>query len=330
MNVLRHSLAVAIVGILTLGRAGAADLWQAYSYIPSPASPEIVRLEQTAKAITEGTKGQIRVRAAPGGALPIKAEDTAQAVADDVIQYAQLTGVLVGFMPIYGVSRVPGLYATREEYQKAADILTPYYRRLLAAKGVQFLGQFYYPEQTIFARSDSFKELADLKGLKVRVASPQQNIVVQSYGGVPVTIATPEVAPALQQGRVDAVLTANAGGGRIWIDLFKVNYRIVVNWSSGIIAMNKKRYDALNADQRALVDRVSAAEATNVTRDLLTQEDQLIAQFAKDKGVKFLPPKPADMKDIARFSAPVWEEEAKKAGPDGIRALAEIRKALGK
>lgn len=164
----------------------------------------------------------------------------------------------------------------------------------------------------------------------MRITSPQQAAVVRAFGGVPLTLATPEVAPALQQGRVEAVLTANAGGGRIWIDMLKVNYRIVINWSSGLVIANKKRYEALPPDQRAAVNRISAEMANSITKDLIGQEDHLIAQFTKEKGMKYLPPKPQDTKEIARLSAPMWEEEAKKAGPDGLKAIAEIRKALAR
>lgn len=312
------------------GAVAAVELWQGYSYLPSTANTEVKYLEETAKAIGAATNNQIRIRVTPGGGLPIKADDIAQAIADDVIQYGQGSANMVSISPISGLARVPGLYANMEEYRKAAEILTPYIKRELEAKGIVFLGQYDYPEQTLFGASDKLQSIADMKGMKVRISTPSQAAVISALGGVPITIATPEVAPALQQGRVDAVVTANAGGGRIWIDMLKVNYRLVINYSYGMFLVNKKRFDALPADQKAAVARLSAEGAANVTREMVGQETNLMNSFAKDKGMKIAQASAADIKEVVRVSAPIWEDEARKAGPDGLKVLAEIRKALGK
>jgi TRAP-type C4-dicarboxylate transport system substrate-binding protein len=312
------------------GSASAAELWQGYTYLPSAANVEVKYLEEAAKVIGEATRGQIRIRVTPGGGLPIKADDIAQAIADDVIQYGQGSANMVAFSPISGLARVPGLYANMDEYRKAAEILTPYIKRELESKGIVLLGQYDYPEQTLFGATDKLQSINEMKGLKVRVSTPSQAAVISALGGVPITVATPEVAPALQQGRVDAVITANAGGGRLWIDMLKVNYRLVINYSYGMFLVNKKRFDALPADQKAAVARISAEAAGNVTRDMVGQETDLRQGFARDKGMKVAEASAADIREVVRVSGPIWEDEARKAGPDGLKVLAEIRRVLGK
>lgn len=323
------SIAATILAF-SISTVSAAELWQGYTYIPSAANPEVKRFEEAAKAIAEATNGELQIRVATGGSLPIAAADIQQAIAGDVIQIGEVTGTVVSFLPIYGISRLPGLFDDREDYRKAMAILEPYFEQHFAEKGVAYLGLYDYPPQTLFSRSGELDSLEDLDGLKVRVSSPQQGVVVEAFGGVPVTLATPEVAPALQQGRVDAVITANAGGGRIWIDMLESNNRLVINWSSGMIIANQARLEALSDDQREAVVRITGELAEQITHDLITQEDQLIEQFADEKGVAYIQPAEEDVAAVARVAEPLWEEEAAKAGPDGVQALAEIRKALGK
>ena len=321
--------ALAVTAAMACTTSSAAELWQGYTYIPSATNPEVTHFEEAAKAIDQATNGQLKVRIATGGSLPIAAKDIQQAVADDVVQIAEVTGTVVSFLPIYGISRLPGLFNSREDYNKGMAILEPYFKKHLEAKGVAYLGLYDYPPQTIFRHDGDLNSLSDLKGLKVRVSSPQQGVVVEAFGGVPVTLATPEVAPALQQGRIDALITANAGGGRIWIDMLDSNNRTVINWSSGLIIANKARLEALPQDQQDAVRRIATELAGNVSHDLTTQEDQLIAQFSKENGVHYIKPTPEDVAAIGKVAQPLWEEEAAKAGADGTKALEEIRKALG-
>ena len=57
--------------------------------------------------------------------------------------------------------------------------------------------------------------------MKLRVTSVEQGEFIRRFGGVPLTIGTPDVAASLDRGVVEGVLTASSGGGVTWHDLVK-------------------------------------------------------------------------------------------------------------
>lgn len=70
--------------------------------------------------------------------------------------------------------------------------------------------------------------LDDIKGVKLRVASPEQGEFVRRFGGVSITMGAPEVPSALDRGVVDGILTGGVGAV-LWKDLLKSGYLLVVN-----------------------------------------------------------------------------------------------------
>src|SRR3546814_20817675 len=127
------------------------------------------------------------------------------------LQFGQAGGGAVSFVPIFGLSRIPGLYENGEEFAAAVDILEPYFDKDFGEKGVTVLCTFLFPQQTIFARQ-KVDSLEDLNGLRVRVTSPEQALIVEPAGGVPVTLVASDVPPALQQGASSEERRVGKGG----------------------------------------------------------------------------------------------------------------------
>ena len=72
--------------------------------------------------------------------------------------------------------------------------------------------------------SKKLTSLDDFKGQKIRATSPEQIEFLKRFGANGLTVGGSEVPSALERGVVDGVLTANAGGGKVWKDLLKYCY----------------------------------------------------------------------------------------------------------
>ena len=150
--------------------------------------------------------------------------------------------------------RLPMLIRTSEEYQKAAAIMTPYLEKAFAKRRAR--------ARTISVPvSDRFLEQeADCayryQGTEIGVTSPEQGEFIKRLGGIPVTLGAPEVPSALDRGVVDGVPTANTGGGNVWKDLLKFNYRVGVNYFNSVIIVNKERFEKLTPDVQAKVRKI--------------------------------------------------------------------------
>lgn len=310
--------------VAVLATAGAAETWQGYTYTTSVIENE--RLEALARRVTEATNGELTMRFTRGGGLPIGANDVQQAVAEDILQWGDAGGNAVSFVPIFGLSRLPGLYMNAEEFTQAVEVLQPYLDAALEAKGVIHLCSHLYPQQSIFTTFE-INSLDDLAGKRVRVGSPQQAAIIEALGGNPVNIATPEVPSALQQNAVDAVLTASAGGGRIWADLLSHNYHIPINWAQALLLVNKARFEALPAETQTLVRDIANEECAAITAGSLGAEDEWVARMGEG-GVIFTNPSEADLAKLREMSQPIWLKEVEQIGGDAADALAKVREAL--
>jgi TRAP-type C4-dicarboxylate transport system substrate-binding protein len=308
-------------------RAMAAENWDLYVYNPVATVAAVKGINVIIEQIEKETAGELKIRLHLGGSLPINTTTITQAVSDDVVQMGD-DGYFLGNVPIGGVLRLPMLIRTRDEYAKAAAIVDPYLEAAFAKKGLVVLGQYLYPFQVAYSRN-RLTSLADFKGQKIRVTSPEQGEFIKRLGGVPVTLGAPEVPSALDRGVVDGVLTANTGGGNTWKDLLKFNYRLGINYFNSVVIANKDRFAKLPPDVQEKIRKIVKDNMPLITAAMENEEDNLSKKFAEG-GMTVTPPNAQDQDEAAKIIGPFWDEWAKSKGPDAANAVKQVRAALGR
>ncbi len=307
--------------------ASAAENWDLYIYNPVATVAAVKGMNVIIGQIEKETNGELKVRLHLGGSLPINTTNITQAVSDDVVQMGD-DGYFTGNVPIAGILRLPMLIRTREEYAKAAAVVDPYLEAAFGKKGLVVLGQYLYPFRVAYSRN-KLTSLADFKGQKIRVTSPEQGEFIKRLGAVPVTLGAPEVPSALDRGVVDGVLTANTGGGNTWKDLLKFNYRLGVNYFNSVVIANKDRFAKLPPDVQAKVKKIVTDNMPLITSAMENDEDNLTKKFAEG-GMTITEASKADQDEAAKIVASFWDDWAKTKGPDAAKAVKQVRDALGR
>ena len=321
------SMAVLAMTALPLRPAVAAEKWDLYVYNAVSTVAAVKGMATVIEQIEKETGGELAIRLHLGGSLPINTTTITQAVSDDVVQIGD-DGYFLGNVPIGGVLRLPMLIRSLDEYKKAAAIVAPYLEKGFEKKGLLVLGQYLYPYQVAFS-SKKLTSLADIKGQKIRVTSPEQGEFIKRLGGVPVTLGAPEVPSALDRSVVDGVLTASTGGGNVWKDLLKFNYRLGINYFNSVVIVNKERFGKLSPDVQAKVRKIIDTNMPLITKAMEDEEELLTKKFA-DGGMTITQEQPADIDIGMKAIANYWDDWAKSKGPDAVAALKQVRAALGR
>lgn len=297
--------------------------WTGYTYTDSTTTDPYQSLKRLAeKQIPKATDGSVNITMHPGGSMGIKAENITQAVGDNSIQFAS-DAFYQGNMSLGGILALPLLYNSREDFQHAFDIVQPALQDQAHKRGVEILGQYLYPPQTIFT-TKPVTSLRDLKGLKVRVSSPQQAALMKALGANPLTLGTPEVATSLQRGVIDAVLTASSGGARSYSEMLTHNYRLQVNWVSATVEVNKKAFDKLTTDQQRAIKNAVKETGRKVTATLKRQEGQLTQQY-DNKGMVITEPTAAEQQKATNLVRQYWQTWASDESPRAEQLLSRIK-----
>jgi len=327
-TLMKRTVAAVLSGLLVVGTAIAQTTsWNAYTFGPSESLANVQGLKRIIDAIEKDTNGEVKIRLNLAGALPIKSTDITQAIGEGTVQFGD-DGFFLGAVPIAGVLRLPMLISNREEFDKAEAIMRPYIDRAFDKQGVIVLGRFVFPFQVAFS-TKKLTSLEDFSGQKLRVSSPEQAEFVKRFGGVPITMGAPEVPPGLQRGTIDGVFTASAGGGKIWGDLLKSNFRLGVNYFDGVYLVNKPAFQKLSAQNQRKIREAVARLAPSTTVQLAREEGEVTATL-KSKGMTVTEPTAEQTAAAAKRMAPYWDEWAKERGPEAVEALKKVRAALGK
>ena len=151
-----------------------------------------------------------------------------------------------------GVIQDLGLYRKANEAYR--DILS---REFEEKYGAKLLMIYAWPSQQLWCNlgDKSIKSygLDQLKGKKIRTYSTTLGDFIEGVGGSAVTIAFAEVVPALQKGVADCGLTGTLPAYNAkWWQVVTHNIRIRLGYASSFLAMNKKTWDGLDADTKAL------------------------------------------------------------------------------
>ena len=305
----------------------AATTWECYVYNPLGTLPSVAAVAKMIDEVKTKTNGELLINMHLGGSLPIKADGITAAVGDNVVQFGD-DGFATGTIPITGVLRLPLLLQSTGDLDKAMEIVRPYLDSAYGKRGILVLGQYSYPFQVIWGKK-KITSLADIKGLKLRVTSVEQGEFIRRFGGVPLTMGSPDVAAALDRGVVEGALTASSGGGLTWHDLLKYRYAFPTSYVNSTYVVNKDAFDKLSAADQKILRDTAAEQADWATKEMMRREDEITAQFGKE-GMVVTPALPADVTAATDKLRPYWDQWAKAHGPEAVAVLAKIRAAVGR
>jgi TRAP-type C4-dicarboxylate transport system substrate-binding protein len=314
-------------GLLLLpgGQAPAAE-WNFYMHQSAPNFATSRGAKLFTEEIEKATGGALKVRLHLAGTLQISASNVTQAVGGNVVQIGDDL-FNSGNIPVAGIPRLPMLIQSYEDFAKADAVLAPYIEKSFAQKGSTVLASYTYPLQFMWGRK-KLESLEDIKGMKLRVAQPEQGEFVRRFGGTSITMSAPEVPSALDRGVVDGIFTAGVGAV-LWKDLLKYGYVLIINVNNSYFIANTEAYSKLAPDLQAKV-RKASEDAARWDQETMQKEEAESVQVLTTAGYTFTKAKPAENARAVAAMTPYWDEWAKSRGPAIVEALAKVRAALGR
>jgi TRAP-type C4-dicarboxylate transport system substrate-binding protein len=318
------SLALGLM-LVSSGQAPAAEDWNFYMHQSAPNFATSRGAKLFTEEIEKATNGELKVRLHLAGTLQINASNITQAVGGNVVQVGDDL-FNSGNIPVAGIPRLPMLIQSYADFAKADAVLKPYIEKAYLEKGSTLLASYTYPLQFIWGRKKI--ESLDIKGLKLRVAQPEQGEFVRSFGGTSITMSAPEVPSALDRGVVDGIFTAGVGAV-LWKDLLKYGYVLIINVNNSYFIANTEAYNKLSSDLQAKLRKV-AEDTARWDQETMQKEEADSVQVLTAAGYTFTKATPEENARAIKAMTPYWDEWAKSRGPDVIEALAKVRSALGR
>jgi len=326
----RPAAAAATLALLALiewiGLASAAEQWNFYMHQSAPNFATSRGAKLFTEEVEKASNGELKIRLHLAGTLQINASNITQAVGEDVVQIGDDL-FNSGNIAVAGIPRLPMLIQSYDDFAKADAVLKPYIEKAFAQKGSTVLASYTYPLQFVWGRK-KLSSLDDIKGMKLRVAQPEQGELVRRFGGVSITMSAPEVPSALDRGVVDGIFTAGVGAV-LWKDLLKFGYVLIVNVNNSYFIANTDAYRKLSPELQAAL-RKAAEDAARWDQDTMKTEEAESVELLKSAGYTFTQARPDEISRAVGAMKPYWDEWAKARGPEIVEALAKVRAALGR
>lgn len=257
------TLAGALIGLgLALSSAQAETL--KFANFMAPTHPYV---ESTfapfAKAVEDATSGEVKVQLYNGGELGAGPAEQYSRAVDGVAEFSiSLPGYTASTFPLTLVAELPGVVEEKtgtEMIWKNIDLFQPEYKR------VKLIGLWSSAENIFYSAKKPIRTVEDLKGMKVRVPSRNSGVLVEAWGGTPVSMPVSEVYNALQTGVIDAAMID--GTATKAFRLGEVANYVTVGMkttnSPFFIIMNRDAWSDLTDEQKATVEEAGKQASLN-------------------------------------------------------------------
>lgn len=129
-------------------------------------------------------------------------------------------------------------------------------------EGTRILYVIAQPNVSLFFNKTAVRKPADMKGMRIRHNGPIPAKMIEAWGATPAAIAPVELADALEKGTVNG-MTFNYEAAQSFQlgPSIKYTTEITAYAATWALVMNGKKYEALPADLKKLVDDSTGVEA---------------------------------------------------------------------
>jgi len=257
----RRSLTALVLAFMLLPLPAAAQTitLKLSHFVPPVAPPHATFLAPWAAKVEKESGGRLKVQIFPSMQLGGTPPQLIDQIKDGVVDIGwTLPGYTAGRFPRTEVIEIPFLHtsalattlALQDYYEKhLRDEYKDYHVLLLHVHG----GALVHAGKPIV-------KLEDYKGLKIRTPNRGGSVFLRGVGASPVGAPVPEVPQMLSKGVIDGALLPYEIANPLKVhELVKFHSEFAgpqsrVGTSVFLFAMNKKRYESLPPDLRAVID----------------------------------------------------------------------------
>ena len=288
-----------------------------FSHVVAPDTPKGKGADRFKQLVEERSKGRIKVEVYPNSQL-YKDKEELEALQLGSVQ--MLAPSLAKFGPLgvkeFEVFDLPFLFKDDASFKAVTDgALGKDLFAKLETKGIQ--GMAYWDNGFhIMSANKPLHAVADFKGLKMRIQSSKVlDAQMRALGAIPQVMAFSELYQALQSGVVDGT---EGVPSNFWTQkIFEVQKHITLSNHGHLayaVIINKKFYDGLPADMRAVVDS-SVKDATTYANAIASTENTISLDKIKASGKTTLYTlTPAESNEWKKALMPVHQEMQSRVG----------------
>jgi TRAP-type C4-dicarboxylate transport system substrate-binding protein len=282
--------------------------------------------------LSQDSGGRIAVKRFPGSQMgPVQQHyDFARTGQADVAWF--LHGATPGRFPLTELIQLPYLVGSAEIGTKVlndADLRAKYLDA--EHKGVKVLLLLTHQPGNVNTTKKAIRTVDDMKGLRLRFASPTIRDFVAALGGTPVGVLPTEQVEQLQKGTIDGTFIDYGGAGIAFKmgGIIKYTTEMYSYVSSFAVAMNEDFWKKLPPDLQTLV----AKSVTGVEAEVGRAWDALDAigkKLLADGGAEAIKVSAAENARFRKIGAEVAEARVKELEGKGMpaRAIYTMMKSL--
>lgn len=316
----------AILPLIGAVSAEAAPTVIKVSILQPEGDPSVVAFrEGFKKTLEEKSNGKYRVDIFSGGSLG-GADAVVQGIQFGTIHFAtESLANFSQFNPELGVFDLPYLVPERTDIDKVFN--SPVRDRLFSKMDKQGLKvlDFWLSSYRAICSTTPIEKLEDARGLKIRTTASRWHMLgVQALGMSPTPMAATEIITGLQQG-VIAGTDTEYPSIIAWhfVDVAKnvtLSDHIPCCW---ILLTNKKWFDKLPEEDRALMEESVQAYHTILISEYERVNDETLRSVVEDYGGKVFRLSPEERQRWIEKSQPLYDTL-----PDNMKELVEEIKAV--
>ena len=263
-----------------------------------------------------------------------KAFDHYDMARDGIADFSYVNpGYQPGRFPVFAATSLPFMINNAKAGSAAVDA---WYRNYAAKemKEVQFCFAFVHDPGAFHSRKKIVAP-SDIQGMKVRPATATVGQVITLLGGTNVQASAPESRDMLERGVADAITFPWGSLTLFGIDkVVKYHMDVPFYVTPFVWVMNKDKYNALSANQKAAVDSHCTSEwAEKVGSAWADFEISGHTKLSADSSREVYKLTPAQIDTWKQAVAPAekqWAEDVKKRGEDPVAVMKALRQSLAK
>jgi TRAP-type C4-dicarboxylate transport system substrate-binding protein len=284
---------------------------------------------QLAKTVEQTTNGKFKITVYPAESL-FKGKDSLDAVSKNLAQIYRVAGVHVsGEEQVLELMDLPMFEPSDYDFRnKLWDALTPMYRDLLEKRYGVYLAGVLQAEPRMIYTKKPIKNLADLRGRKIRSAGPVETEFTSAIGIVPVAVAPSEIYTALQQDLIDGNWVADAPHFfNKGYEVTKYIYDIGSGGAGFFVLISDKALKALpEKDRKALMDALPGY--IKALREGSRNGAVNGRKWLVEKGMKVVPVSSEDRATMQAAAKKILDKWQKRLDPDSHKIFVKAKEMV--